>query len=151
MDLRKILIIAILSSSICYCSAQNLIIKLTNGNESVISLSSMPIISFNGDKMIIDSSSATITIKVEDILEYVIDSNDTGIEETLMNSEFSNGRISLKGYPKNTPVSVTALDGRILSKLFVDRNGEALIELDHFSPGIIIIYAAKTKIKVLNK
>ena len=151
MEAMKVSLICIMMAmSNLYCFGQNVIIKQKNGSESIISLSSKPVITFDNNKMIVESSSSTIILNLDDVLEYVFD-EESGIKDLTTKSEISGGKIKLAGYPINTSVIVATLDGKILIEDKTDSNGDATIELNNLPKGLMIIKVAKLAMKVLNK
>lgn len=132
------------------CLGQNVIIKQKNGNESIISLDSNPIITFNDEEMIIESTSSSFVFKLADVLEYGIDET-TEIKGLNTKPQISNGKITLTGYPINTAVIIAALDGKILLKDKIGTNGEFYIELNNLPKGVFIIKVAEVSMKVINK
>ena len=131
--------------------AKNLVIKQTNDRQSVISLASEPVITFEGEKLKVESTGSTILIDMETVITFTFEDDVSGITEKEMKPEFSNGQIKLKTYPANAPVRVTSLDGKLLMETKVDSKGESCILLDKFPKGVIIIQADKMNMKVVNK
>ncbi|MBQ3769687.1 MAG: hypothetical protein II866_11970 [Prevotella sp.] len=131
--------------------AKNLVIKQTNDRQSVISLASEPVVTFEGEKLKVESTGSTILIDMETVTSFTFEDDESGITEKEMKPDFSNGQIKLKNYPANAPVRVASLDGKLLMETKVDSNGESCILLDKFPKGVIIIQVDKMNMKVVNK
>ena len=61
--------------------AKNLVIKQTNDRQSVISLASEPVITFEGEKLKVESTGSTILIDMETVITFTFEDDESGITD----------------------------------------------------------------------
>ena len=66
--------------STAYADEATVVIKQKSGNETVLELSTNPVITFSGENMVITSNITTIMIPMDDIDNYVVRGEGSGIK-----------------------------------------------------------------------
>ena len=137
--------------TLSYADDAKIVIKQKSGNETVFELSTNPVITFEGEEMVITNDFTSISFPLEDIDSYTADNGTTtAIVSTKEKPMFENGRILFNGIAKGTPISVYSLDGRLISKQMTDAD-KAEVPLISLPKGTYIISVENNKIKVINK
>ena len=137
--------------ALSYADDAKIVIKQKSGNETVFELSTNPVITFEGEEMVITNDFTSISFPLEDIDSYTADNGTTtAIVSTKEKPMFDNGRILFNGIAKGTPISVYSLDGRLISKQMTDAD-KAEVPLISLPKGTYIISVENNKIKVINK
>lgn len=147
----RLLLLLLLFSAASYADDAKITIKQKSGNETILKLSTNPIITFSGETMVVTNEFITIIVPLDDIDSYVVKDGTTGIEQPIAEHLFANGHVIFHGLPTGTPIYVYALDGRKVSMIMADYSGKADVSLEQLPKGTYIINALKNSIKVINK
>lgn len=131
--------------------ADSITIKQKSGNETILELSTNPVITFVGEDMVVTNDFTTISFPLSDIDSYVVNHVSSEIHETINTPQYHNGHVVLSGLANGSAVFVYNLGGRIVSQHIADAMGCLDIDLSNFPKGAYIISAPNTKIKVINK
>ena len=134
-----------------YADNATIVIKQKGGVETVLKLSTHPVITFEGDVMVITNDVTSFTIPLADIDDYTVEEEPTGISRVTVNPQFANGRVVFDNLAVGVPVYVYAMDGRIISLQSADASGKAEVSLDGLPKGAYIISSGNIKLKVINK
>ena len=128
-----------------------IVIKQKGGNETVLKLSTNPVITFDGENMVVTSDVIQISIPLGDIDDYVVNEGTTAIEPVTTQPQYSRGHVIYSGVAAGSPVYVHTLDGKVVSKQAADASGKADICLENLPKGAYIINSQNNSIKVINK
>ena len=141
----------LLFTTAIFAGNESIIIKQKSGNETVLELSTNPVITFEGEDMVITNSFTTISFPIMDIDGYTVSSSSSGIEEVPDMPHYQNGHVILNQVPKGASVFVYDIDGKIVNRLYSNKTGQAVVSLDNISKGVYVISAPNQSIKVFNK
>ena len=153
LKMKKLLTILLLLITVIAVRAANitnLVIKHTAGNETIFSLDSNPVITFDGDYMDVTNDFTRFSIPFADIDHYYV-SNTTDAKDLLSKPQLSNGQVTIKDLPRGTKAYVCSLDGKVIKTFDADSMGTVVFNLRDLTKGTYIISAANTRIKVANK
>ena len=134
-----------------YADDSTIVIKQKSGNETVLELSANPVITFSGENMVITSNITTIMIPMDDIDDYVVCGEGTGIKPVTETPQFVDGNVVFSNIPKGTTVRIHALDGALVRTQTVTLSGPTIVSLDQLNKGCYIISAGEYRIKVIKK
>lgn len=147
----RLILLMLFFVTLSYADNAKIIIKQKSGNETILELSTNPVITFLGEDMVITNDFTTISFPIEDIDSYTADNGTTtSIASTKEKPMFENGRILFIGIAKGTPISVYSLDGRLISKQLSSAD-KVEVPLSSLPKGTYIISVENSKIKVINK
>ncbi|MBQ9650211.1 MAG: T9SS type A sorting domain-containing protein [Prevotella sp.] len=148
----RLIISLLLFATWSYADEARIVIKQKSGNETTLELSTNPVITFEGEEMVITNDFTRISFPLDDVDNYTANNGTTtGITPVKANPQIMDGRIIFSSVPKGTPIYVYSLDGRIVNQLTTDAFGKAEVSLKSLAKGTYIISAEKSKIKVINK
>ena len=85
-------------------SAESITIKQKSGNETILDLSTNPIITFSGENMVVTNDFTSIMLPLDDIDSYVVGNVNTGILEMADTPEYHDGHVMFKGIVEGTTV-----------------------------------------------
>ena len=148
-----VLLFGIILSSVIYAQEKNvLVIRLTDGGTHTFILSEKPVVTFPDGNVVVNGSASTTYTRseVEKFSFEYIDPN--GIESISKDNvifyyvDGENVRIS--GLKDMTTVSVTSLDGKIISTQKCDGTGIVTISLGNQPKGIYIISYEGRSVKI---
>lgn len=135
-----------------YADEARIVIKQKSGNETTLELSTHPVITFEGEEMVITNDFTRISFPLDDVDNYTATNGTaTGIAPAKANPQIMDGRIIFSGISQGTLVYVYSFDGRIVHKQTTDAFGKAEIFLNSLPKGTYIISVENSKIKVINK
>ena len=153
--MKKIFVIlfGILLSSVIYAQEKNaLVIKLIDGNTHTFILSEKPVVTLPDGNIAVNGSASTTYPRSEVEKFYFVYDDGSGIESiskdniTFYYVDGENVRIS--GLKDMTTVSVTSLDGKIISTQKCDGTGSVTISLGNQPKGIYIISFEGRSVKI---
>lgn len=131
--------------------SESITIKQKGGNETVLDLSSNPVITFSGENMVVINDFTTISFPLDDIDCYVVGEASTGIKDILEAPRLNEGHIFLKGMSKGMTANIYTLNGKKVGQKSIDESGIIDIFIGHFSKGAYLISTPYHKIKFINK
>ena len=128
----------------------NLVIRQKAGNETILSLDSNPVLTFEGEYLNVRNDYMTFSFPIADIDQYSV-SNPTDIKEMRSLPRISNGQVTLNDLPKGTKAYVHSIDGKVIREMEPDGMGTVSFSLRDLPKGTYIISAANTRFKIANK
>lgn len=129
----------------------NIIIKQKSGNETRVQLSTHPIITFEGENMVITNDYSRIIFPLGDIDDYIVSDGTAGILPITTKPQFLKGNIVFSRLPKGSLVNVYSMNGKCVSTQIVDGSNMTIINLETLPKGTYVVCASDTRIKVINK
>lgn len=147
----RILTLLLLLATVSYADNAQIVIKQKSGSETVLELSTHPVITFSGEDMVVTTDLTTFSIPLDFIDNYVVSDGTTAIEQLTAEPQFSDGRIMFNGLAAGTPVYVYSMDGRLVTKMTADQTSRAVVSLQDLPKGVYIVSAGNNKMKVMNK
>lgn len=149
-------IVSTLLMCLCWFASQaqnstSIIVKQKGGNETIFDLTTNPVITFEGENMVIVNSFTSITIPIDDIEDYVISKTATEVSELVLQPQYTRGHVMFTGLTKGTVIHVYTIGGKNVAKHKTDDFGIADINLDNLPKGIYIVKASNRSIKIINK
>lgn len=151
--MKKILIFftCILAAFMAHASNDaKLVIKQKSGNETVLALSTNPVITFVGENMKIENEFINISIPIDDIDDYRVDNPDR-IDEQVVKPIMTKGHIIFMGIPKGTAAYVYTPNGITVCMKKANDDGTVDFNIDSLHKGTYIIKAYNNTIKVTTK
>lgn len=150
--MKKLLLFALLMMVAANARADNakLVIKQKSGNETVLALSTNPVITFVGDNMKIENELINISIPIDDIDDYRVDNPDR-IEEQVVKPIMTKGHVIFLGIPKGTTAYVYTPDGKTVCTQKAHDDGTVDFNIDTLPKGMYIIKASNNTIKITTK
>lgn len=139
---------------LCYsvdASETNLVIKQKSGGETILELSSNPVITFENDIMLVNNDFTSIYIPLDDIDGYTVTEETTGINAVENTPKYEDGHIIFDRIKNGQTVFVYTIDGKIVSRYKGDNNGRVDIDMNTLPKDIYIISTPGSKIKTTNK
>ena len=151
--MKKVILLFVLMLLPMVASADDaqIVIKQKSGNETVLKLSTNPVITFEGERMVVASDVIQISIPLDDIDDYVVSDGTTAIEPVTTQPRFTRGHIIFSGVAAGSPVYIHTLDGKVVGKQVADASGKADVSLENLPKGAYIISSQNSSIKVINK
>ena len=128
-----------------------IVIKQKGGNETVLKLSTNPVITFEGENMVVASDVIQISIPLGDIDDYVVNNGTTAIEPVKAQPQYTCGHVIFSGVADGSPIYIHTLDGKVVGKQAADASGKADVSLENLPKGAYIISSQNNSIKVINK
>ena len=128
----------------------NLVIRQKAGNETILSLDSNPVITFEEDYMNLSNDFVCFSFPIADIDLYLV-SNTTDVKNIHTQPLFSHGQVIINELPKGTKVYVYSMDGKVLCDTETNDSGSVNITLRDLPKGTFVISASDTIIKIANK
>ena len=150
MKKQLLLLVMLLLPMLADADAQ-IVIKQKGGNETVLKLSTNPVITFEGENMVVASDVIQISIPLGDIDDYVVNEGTTTIEPVTTQPQYSRGHVIFSGVAAGSPVYIHTLDGKVVGKQAADASGKADVSLENLPKGAYIINSQNNSIKVINK
>ena len=149
--LLTLLLLFLVYTQSSFASDATITIRQKGGNETVLELSTKPIITFEGENMVVTNEFTRVVIPMDDIKEYIVSEAATGISVISATPQFENGRIRLTDLPKGLPICIHTIDGKLVSKQYADDSGKASIDLTSLPKSVCVISVQNRKIKIINK
>ena len=144
--------IMLLLSSVAYADdTVNLVIRQKAGNETILSLDSNPIITFEGEYLKVNCNFGMFSYPLADIDQYSISSNTSDVKEMRSYPHYSNGQVHINDLPIGTKAFVYSLDGKVIREMDIDDSGTMTFNLNDLPKGTYIISAASTRFKISHK
>lgn len=138
-------------SAVCYADNAKIVINQKSGNETVLELSDNPVITFSGEDMVVTTYFTTISIPIDDIVEYTVNESTTvGIDSPSIVSH-QNGQVPFHRISLDSKVSIYTIDGRRVNYLRTVDDSDKWLNLDRLPKGTYIICKGDKRIKVINK
>lgn len=147
----RIILLFLFFSFATVIHSESITIKQKGGNETILDLSSNPVITFSGENMVVINDFTTISFPLDDIDCYVVGEVFTGIKDIIETPQLTNGRVLFKGLSNGMVANIYTLDGKKVGQQSVDESGMIDIYLGHFSKGAYLISTPYHKIKFINK
>ena len=132
-----------------------LVIHLTSGETySYILLDEAPVISFQGDQIVVTASSRTLQFSMQAVTYFNYENSDaTGIEEEISPNgmEMNGDRLVFNGLPAGCPIYIYGVGGQLYLKMEADADGNAIVDLTSLSTGVYIVKANEISTKITKK
>ena len=131
-------------------SVDLLVIRQKSGNETSFSLETNPIITFEGENMIVADKLSSISFPIADIAQYHI-VTASAMRETATQPRFSNGQVTISDLPNGTKAYIHTMDGKVVREIQADGMGRVTFNVSELPRGIYIISVGNTRFKIANK
>ncbi|MBO4315944.1 MAG: hypothetical protein J5867_08300 [Prevotella sp.] len=131
-------------------TASQLVITSKSGGKTILPLDSEPVLTFDGEYMVVSSAVVSLSFPIDDIADYRFDDTTDIIDKSLP-TVLSNGHVIITGLPKDSFAHVFSLGGeKVMSQ---QANGEGVVDINMVSlpKGVYVVSTQTTKIKVMNK
>lgn len=129
-------------------------VEMNSGAKISFLLADNPVITYQDDNLVINKDAKT-TYSIEDIKNYHFTENDdTKVKMTNANSLVivwvDDNTIEVQNATPGSEVSLTAVNGMVVSKNKVDLDGKATVKVSN-NAGVYIISADKQSFKIIRK
>ena len=151
MKKQILLFVLMLLPMVAIADDAQIIIKQKSGNETVLKLSTNPVITFEGERMVVASDVIQISIPLDDIDDYVVSDGTTAIKPVAKQPQYTRGHVIFSGIVSGSPVYIHTLDGKVVGKQAADASGKVDVSLESLPKGTYIISSQNNSIKVVNK
>ena len=131
-------------------AASNLVITSKSGSKTILPFDSNPILTFDGEYLVVSSTLANYTFSMDDIVDYRFD-DTTGIINKSMPAVLSNGHVIITGLPNNSFAHVFSIGGEKVMSQQVNSDGVVDIDINSLPKGVYVVSTQTTKIKIMNK
>ena len=150
---RKFTVLLLLLASVQLSLADDttLTIRQKGGNETLLELSTNPVITFENESMVVTTSITQIIIPLDDVVDYTVSESATGIKSISAVPQFRNGCVVFSDLPPGTPICVHSIDGRLINRHTIDYTGVGTVRIDNLPEGVNVISVLNKTIKIINK
>lgn len=131
-------------------TATNLVITSKSGGKTILPLDSEPVLTFDGEYLVVSSSLANYSYPIADIADYRFDETTDIIDKSLP-PVLSNGHVIITRLPKNSFAHVFSIDGEKVMSQQANSDGVIDIDIDSLPKGVYVVSTQTTKMKVMNK
>ena len=131
--------------------AESITIKQKSGNETVIELSTNPVITFSGENMVVTSEVITIMFPIDDIDSYVVGNTTSRIQPLADAPQYRDGHVIFRNVSNGLSALVFSIDGKIIGQYAPSSDGILDISIGSLPKGAYIISTPNNKVKVINK
>ena len=131
-------------------TASQLVITNRSGGKTILPLDSEPVLTFDGEYLVVSSTLANYSFLMGDIADYRFD-DTTGILDKSLPPVFSNGHVIITGLPAHSFAHVYSLGGENVMSQQANSEGVVDIDMDSLPKGVYVVSTQTTKIKVMNK
>jgi hypothetical protein len=132
-----------------------LVIHLTDGTSySYILLEEKPVINFQGDRILVTTSTTEHSFYMEAVTYFNYVTQDaTGIEEEISQEgmQMNGDRIVFNGLPAGCPIYIYGVGGQLYLKMTADADGSAVVDLTSLNKGVYIVKANEISTKITKK
>lgn len=152
MKLRLLLFLSLMVVLPAFADDANLVIKQKGGSETVLLLSTNPVITFKDEDMVVTSDVSSFMIPIDMIESYGAVNDVTAIHQiTQEYSEYKNGSILFRGLSNGSEVSIYNSDGTLISSQNADSSGHAAVSVANLPKGGYIVRTPNCSLKIINK
>lgn len=141
--MKKLLIILMLAGSRLTASAQTQVLVLHHKDNTTtdVELYTKPAITFEGDKMLINSSVLHMELKLGDVVRFSYKEKSTNIEHSETDATYTqqNGLIVFNGIQDASKITVYKSDGTRMPVRFSNYNGQLGFSLSSLPTGVYIL------------
>lgn len=127
-----------------------LVITSKSGGKTILPLDSKPVLTFDGEYMVVNSTLANYSYPIADIADYRFDETTDIIDKSLP-PVLSNGHVIITRLPKNSFAHVFSIDGEKVMSQQANSDGVVDIDIDSLPKGVYVVRTQTTKMKVMNK
>lgn len=146
-----LLLLLLVGIQLSWADDATIVIKQKGGNETLLKLSTNPVITFEDESMVVTTSLTQILIPLGDIVEYTVSGAASGIKTIPAVPEFRNGCVVFSDLPPGTPICVHSIDGRLINRHTIDYTGVGTVRIDNLPEGVNVISVLNKTIKIINK
>jgi len=134
-------------------ASNTLVLHLASGQtQRFVLLSEQPSISFNGDNIVVKTSTTEMVYTMTDVKFFNYETETTGINGTQAEGMKVDGdRIVYDGLPAGTKVQVFDVAGHLCGSATADEAGHAVVNIAKFSAGVYMVNANNVSTKFTKK
>ena len=128
-----------------------MVITNTDGTVNKFALQDAPVLTYEGNNLVVTCNDATLTTALGDIEQWSFEMADLdGIDEaeTTPKAILSFGKANLTGLKSGSIISIYSIDGKAVSSLRADGEGNVNIDLSQLPGGIYIIRTPNQSYKI---
>lgn len=132
----------------------SLILLLKDGTTQTYELAEQPVITVVGAELKIVANHADVSIPLSDVMRYTFQKRTTGIDEVDTNQEvidYKDGVLTLSGLETGTPISLYAIDGRLLQAHTVADDGTYRQSLASLRQGVYVVKVNHKSYKIMKR
>lgn len=134
-------------------ASNTLVLHLSSGQtQRFVLLSEEPTISFNGDNIVVKTSSSEMTYAMTDVKFFNYETETTGIETAQGSGmKILSDRIVYDGLPVGSKVQVYDTSGLLCGSATVDEAGHAEVSIAKYAAGVYMVNANNVSTKFTKK
>ena len=152
MKLRLLLFLSLMAVLPAFADDANLVIKQKGGSETILLLSTNPVITFQDEYMVVTSDVSSFMIPIDMIESYGAANDVTAIHHiTQEHSEYKDGSVVFSGLYHDSNVSIYKADGTLISSQKADNSGHAVVSVSNLPKGVYIVRTPNSSMKIINK
>lgn len=130
----------------------DLIIETKSGQKVNYSLSTRPVVTFEGTDLVLTGTGVKVLYPVADVKEITFGTHPTGVSN-VKSSDItffvSGSEITAKGLQKSDKLELYTVDGKVLTTKAVSAEGEATVDISSLNGGIYVVKAGEKSYKIL--
>lgn len=152
MKLRLLLFLSLMAVLPAFADDANLVIKHKGGTETVLLLSTNPVITFKDEDMVVTSDVSSFMIPIDMIESYGAANDVTAIRNiTQEQPEYKNGSVVFCGLSHGSEVGIYKADGTLVLLQSADGAGHATVSIASLPKGVYIVRTPNNSMKIINK
>lgn len=149
------MVVLLLFLSCLWMQAQEvLVIHLQAGGDASFALAQQPVITLEGESMVVKGSQINYSVPISDVAYYHFAASGTDIQQPQMANNkpvISNGHVQFSGLAAGSRVCVYTIDGKQLGSYRADDSGCVDVDVTTLSKGIYVLKSPTTSIKITNR
>jgi len=134
-------------------ASNTLVLHLASGQtQRFVLIDEQPTISFNGENVIVTTSTSELTYAMTDVKFFNYETETTGVEVAKAEGMKIDGdRIIYDGLPTGSKVQVFDVSGHLCGSATADESGHAVVSITKFSAGVYMVNANNVSTKFTKK
>ena len=134
-------------------ASNTLVLHLASGQtQRFVLLNEEPSISFNGDNVIVKTSTSELTYAMTDVKFFNYETETTGVEIAQADGlKIEGDRIVYDGLPAGCKVQVYDVSGHVCGTATADESGRAVVSIAKYSAGVYMVNANNVSTKFTKK
>lgn len=129
-------------------------VTTTGGVNTTFFLTEDPVITYEGDNLVVTSTEKTITVAANQVVSINLEglSTPTGIHQAeTSRPAITHGQAHMTGLPAGSQVQLFNEGGQLLDTLTASADGDVTLDLNKHPRGIVIVKTATQTFKITNK
>jgi len=155
MNMKKMILSVVgllLMGAATAVASNTLVLHLASGQtQRFVLIDEQPTISFNGENVIVTTSTSELTYAMTDVKFFNYETETTGIKTASGGMKVDGDRIVYDGLPAGSKVQVFDVSGHLCGSATADESGHAVVSIAKFSAGVYMVNANNVSTKFTKK